>query len=100
MYDNGQGVMQDYQAAVRWYRFSAEQGEVNAQFNLGVMYANGDGVQQDYVRAHMWLNIAAKGAPEQASKIRDALAKEMSPAAIETAQRLARECMAKDYKGC
>jgi TPR repeat protein len=35
MYDNGQGVPQDYATAVRWYRKAAEQGYAKAQFNLG-----------------------------------------------------------------
>ena len=41
MYDNGEGVPQDYAEAVRWYRLAAEQGNAFAQVNLGVMYANG-----------------------------------------------------------
>ena len=29
-----------YQEAMRWYRLSAEQGDADAQNNLGVMYDN------------------------------------------------------------
>ena len=101
MYDNGHGVPQDYKAAVKLYRLAAEQGYANAQFNLGVMYLNGYGFPQDYIRAHMWSNIAyANGYKDASSEMRDIAAKRMSPTAIETAQRLARECMARDYKGC
>ncbi len=35
MYDNGQGVVQDYAEAVRWFRKAAEQGDAKAQFNVG-----------------------------------------------------------------
>jgi len=38
MYDNGEGVPQDYKEAVRWYRLSAEQGHAGAQSNLGLMH--------------------------------------------------------------
>jgi len=101
MYEAGQGVPQDYKAAARWYRLAAEQGYAAAQNNLGAMYLNGEGVLQDNVRGHMWANIAAaNGGSENASKNRDLAAKRMSPTAIESAQRLARECMARDYKGC
>ena len=101
MYDNGQGVPQDYKTAVKWYRLAAEQGYAIAQSNLGMMYDNGQGVPQDYVRAHMWFNIAAiSGESENASKYRDILAKRMNSNQIETAQKLARECVAKNYKGC
>ena len=40
-------------------RARAEQGDVNAQYNLGVMYGTGQGVPQDYVLAHMWFNLSA-----------------------------------------
>ena len=101
IYDKAQGVPQDYKAAARWYRLAAEQGYAAAQNNLGAMYLNGEGVLQDNVRGHMWANIAAaNGGSENASKNRDLAAKRMSPTAIESAQRLARECMARDYKGC
>jgi hypothetical protein len=101
MYRRGQGVPQDYKTAVKWYTLAAEQGNANAQSNLGVMYEKGRGVIQDYVRAHMWFNIAASsGESKNASKNRDIVAERMNSNQIETAQRLARECVRKKYKGC
>ena len=38
-----QGVLEDDQEAVKWYRKAAEQGNASAQFNLADMYANGKG---------------------------------------------------------
>ena len=38
----------------------AEQGEVDAQNNLGTMYANGEGVPQDYKEAMKWYRLAAE----------------------------------------
>lgn len=60
MYDNGQGVPQDYKEAAKWYRQSAEQGNSLAQFNLGVMYDDGQGVPQDYKEALKWYRLAAE----------------------------------------
>lgn len=37
MYDSSEGVPQDHAEAARWYRKAAEQGDPDAQFNLGVM---------------------------------------------------------------
>ena len=37
MYDKGDGVLKDSAEAVKWYRKSAEQGNANAQNNLGNM---------------------------------------------------------------
>jgi TPR repeat protein len=47
MYTRGEGVAQDYAAAVDWYRRAAAQGFAKAITNLGVMLENGFGVPQD-----------------------------------------------------
>jgi len=101
MYDNGLGVPQDYKVAVKWYRLAAKQGDADAQYNLGVMYGNGTGVIQDNVYAHMWWNIAASsGNSKNAVKNRDSVAGMMTPADLSAAQKLARECVRRKYKGC
>ena len=101
MYARGQGVPQDYNTAVKWYRLATGQGNASAQSNLGTMYGLGTGVIQDNIYAHMWFNIAASsGNAKNASKNRDIIAKQMTPADISAAQTLARECVAKNYKGC
>ena len=38
----------------------AQQGDADAQFNLGKMYYDGKGVSQDYAQAHSWLLKAAE----------------------------------------
>jgi len=38
----------------------AEQGDVRAQFNLGVMYHQGHGVPQDYTEAVKWYRLVAE----------------------------------------
>ena len=91
MYDNGQGVTQDYKEAIKWYRKAAKQGHVSAQNNLGFMYYNGQGITQDYVQAHKWFNLAAVNGNATAKKNRDLVADLMTPAQIAEAQKLARE---------
>jgi len=56
----------DYQAAVKLWQPLAEKGQVDAQYNLGVMYYSGDGVKQDYVEAAKWLRMAAEQGDKQA----------------------------------
>jgi TPR repeat protein len=97
-HNKGQGVPQDPKAAVKWYRLAAEQGKMGAQFNLGVMYANGQGVPQYLVYSHMWTNLAASSGNKQATKFRNLITKNMTPAQISTAQRLATECAEKIRK--
>ena len=100
MYYNGQGVPQDYKTALKWHTLAAEDGYAPAQNNLGNRYIYGQGVPQDYVRAHMWYNLSASAGVEVAIKSRDSVANLMSPQQIAEAQKLARECVAKNYKGC
>jgi TPR repeat protein len=60
MYANGQGVPQDYKAAMSWYRKAAELGNAYARFNLGLMYYEGQGVPQDFAAAASWYRKAAE----------------------------------------
>ena len=101
MYHNGQGIPQDYKTAVKWYKLAAEQGFAKAQYNLGGMYALGQGVIEDKVYAHMWGSILNSNGHEDGKKIMDYLLKQgMTPSQIEEAERLARECIKKNYNGC
>ena len=59
MYDYGRGVPQDTAEAAKWYRLAANQGDANAQYNLGATYENGRGVPQDYAEAVKWYRLAA-----------------------------------------
>ena len=59
MYDDGHGVPQDYNKAMRWYGKAADKGNAEAQCNLGSMYVKGHGVPQDYNKASMWYEMAA-----------------------------------------
>ena len=91
MYENGQGVPQDYAAAVKWFRKASDQSFALAQTSLGTMYERGMGMTKDYVQAHMWYNLAAAQGQKDAGKFRDSLAKKMTPAQIAEGQKLARE---------
>jgi TPR repeat protein len=91
LYLNGGGVPKDYQQALRWFRMAADQGEALAQTKIGIMYDEGQGVPHDFVQAHKWYNLAATNGDKPAAELRDALAKQMTPAQIAEAQQLARE---------
>ena len=99
-YSKGEGVPQDYKAAVKWFTFAAEKGLAEAQYNLGVMYRLGAGVILDNVYAHMWFNIAGSNGVESAAAARDAVANRLTKADLTRAQDLARNCVRKEYKGC
>ncbi len=83
--------MQDFARARQWYEKAAAQGIANAQYDLGVLYSNGHGVTQNIVQAHKWYSLAAANGHEDAAMLRDALAKQMTPAQIDEAHKIARE---------
>ena len=109
--EGGNGIRQNYSTAVKWLRLAAAQEDVKAQGFLGDYYRNGKGVLQDNLSSYMWFNIAAANYKEKepiafidwralAENYRDRIAQEMTPAAIEKAQAMARECMSSNYTKC
>ena len=59
MYQDGQGVTQDYAEAAKWFRLAAAQGDTTAQLNLGMMYVDGKSFTQNYAEAAKWFRLAA-----------------------------------------
>jgi len=59
----------DYQKAVGLWKQSAEQGNVRAQYFLGVMYKTGKGVPKDDFKAVHWYTKAAKQGDVRAQSV-------------------------------
>jgi len=77
-------------------RAEAENGDVDALFELGVLYSSGDhGIALDFVEAHKWFNLAAQKGSAAAQRCRGELAVEMSRSEIAEAQRQARAWLAR-----
>ena len=89
MYYDGEVVSRDYLEASKWYRKAAEQNDALGQAKLGILYFEGLGVPQDFVLAHMWLNLSAAQGDENAAKLRDNYAKDMTREQIAAAQKKA-----------
>ena len=70
-------MAQDKKQAAVWFQKAAEQGDAEAQYNLGLAYQNGEGVAQDRHQALMWLNLAARRLAK-VTKARDQLALQMT----------------------
>jgi TPR repeat protein len=103
MYRYGQGVAQDYDAALGWWQKAAEQGLVDAQYALGNAYSGGTGVARDNVLSYMWYDIAAAqtGAGWLASIAgtnRDVLVKRMTKADLARAKQMAADWLARHGK--
>ena len=90
-YEQGNGVVQHYKEAVKWYRKAAEQGDTIAQESLAAMYSSGNGIPKDSIEALKWLSLAATNGDSDAAEKRDFLVMKMSPEEIAEAQKRARE---------
>ena len=93
-YAYGNYVKQDHKEAVRWFRYSAEQGNRDGQLLLANSLLAGRGVPKDEIAALMWLSLVASGSAGQHSgendqKYRDSVAAKLSPKDVRTAQELA-----------
>ena len=73
----------------------AEQGDVDALFDLGVAYSTGeaDGTV-DLVEAHKWFNLAALNGSTRGQECRAEISAEMTAREIADAQRQARAWLA------
>ena len=97
MYANGRGVPEDDREAAFWWRQAAEQGDADAQFNLGLMYRLGEGVPRDDVQGYAWLILAAAQGSERSERARTIIRQirqGMTPARIVEAQKLSHELVA------
>ncbi|KAF0095333.1 MAG: hypothetical protein E1N59_828 [Puniceicoccaceae bacterium 5H] len=61
IYYYGMGdVLPDFEKAFRWFTQAADQGNADAQYNLGVMYQMGEGVDVQPEKAVFWYQQAAE----------------------------------------
>ncbi len=92
LYQNGDGVPQDYAAAAIWYHRAAVQGDALAQWNLGFMHRHGQGVAVDLVRAYAWFSRAALALDAALAVVaigdRDEVAAQLTPGQLDEARRL------------
>ncbi len=86
-----EGVAEEIDDAAALLRAAAEQGNAEAQYNLGLMYLEGLGVKQDNAEAYAWIRTAAAQGKGGTLEIRATLLREMTSSQADRAIRLARE---------
>jgi len=59
-------------------RKAAMQGDIDAQYALGLCYAEGRGVKQDLVNAYLWLSLAIEQDDRDAFDLRAIIVEQMS----------------------
>lgn len=96
IHEVGDGVDQDYEKAVGYYRRSAQLGNPYALGSLAVLYAYGRGVPRDFVKSYAYSTLAADGYSRWSSdqrqaalRNRDLVVTRMTGADIVAAQKMA-----------
>ncbi len=84
---------------------AAEQGDAEAQYNLGLIYATGIGVREDHVQAYKWLVLASVHTPDAKNldrvkwkitkRLRKRLQRNMTEEQLAEAERLSSEWIEK-----
>jgi TPR repeat protein len=91
MFEEGQGVLQDYGNAVEWYAKAARQGFAPAQVRLARMYFFGRHVRQDNLLAYVWASLAASQGDEDGRRNLSKIGELMSKEQVSSARALADE---------
>lgn len=81
-------VYKNFAEAAKWYRKVAEQGDANAQRNLGMYYIQ---EKRDNVRGYAWILLSVKNGLEDLTSKLAELEKHMDKGEIERAKKLAEE---------
>ena len=85
--------------ALQWYKLAAEQGNADAQCNLGLVSLGETRGPKDIIYAYMWADIVAS-AGEEYSDMLNVVKEEMTPSQITEAKKRVQECVRKQYKDC
>lgn len=83
----GEFFSRDSNKALTWYRASAEQGYLEAQYSLAVMLANGMGTDKNLIEAAFWLLLAAEQGQQHAINGRESIVKLLSNSELETVKK-------------
>ena len=100
-YATGWSVKEDKMEAIKWYEKAAKQGEFQGFYMLGECYQEGKGVPQNLIDAYKWYSLATTVGnvsaeshltkdtimPLNALRIRDELAKQMTPEQLAEGQK-------------
>lgn len=74
-YLNGDGVEQDFEKSLYWWKKLAECDDPTGQYNVGLYYAKGCGVERDFDKAAEWMRKSSENGDKDAEKLIDLFAK-------------------------
>jgi TPR repeat protein len=77
--------------ALKWYLLAANQGDVLAQYNVGMRYYEGHSIKPDAVLAYKWLSLSAAQNLPDAARALESLSARMSRDQLNQARELIRQ---------
>ena len=92
LYAKGQGVKQDWETAHALFIEASRLNHNLATFSLAIMYLKGQGVQPNLTTAYLWANLAANRNHETSRKLRDDIAKRLTPDQLIDANKIVHNC--------
>lgn len=93
MYEKGEGVKQNHQEAMAWYRKAGVKGIVEAQLKIGMMYYEGTGVEINPIEAYAWALLASEnGEQDLKDRISPELTQEQKASAKKRLNDLIGKC--------
>jgi len=95
MYVRGAGVEKNLEEAYKWFKASAEKGDVIAQYHLGLSYFEGEGVKKDLGEAYFWLALASAQGDHYAQHLMNELEPDLSAKELTRLQKKASEWRSK-----
>jgi TPR repeat protein len=81
-------LLRNVPAVAEEFLQAASEGDVDAQYGMGLIYAEGRGVEQDEARAFYWLTRAIEQGDTGAAVLRQVVAVNMTDAQFAEAQLL------------
>jgi hypothetical protein len=100
IYHEGHGVAINFEQARHWFLTAAKQGYANAQLMYAFMLQAGFGAPSDPAKAMVWAKIAEINGAENSIKVSIPSGMTLSDLEIETAEKIAAECLASEYQKC
>jgi len=79
-YATGELIGKDDTKAVHWFKKAAYQGDLRAQYSLGLMFIEGRGVPKDVTEGYAWWSLSAERELEIAKNTLSELKQIISPA--------------------
>ncbi len=85
----------DKTAGLREIREAAQQGDAEAQLELGILYEFGYGMANNQIAALAWYRVAAKQGQQKAAARADLLKKRLPPADVDKADSMSAKLLGK-----